>query len=284
MMGDRYGIVHAKFWTDDKVQTWDSDTKVMALYLMTGPHATIAGAMRLPSAYIAADLGWPVKKVLDTLSILYREGFATHCVRSNWVVISRRLTYDRPKSAQQFKGVLNVLRDVPDGHPCWHYLMPQLQALSEQLGMPLPFERKSVDRVSEGYADEQAAVAGVYAASVPVSVTVPVKIRSTEPARRSRLSSAAPMDSDFEEFYAAYPRKVGRAKAAAAYAKARQLAEPAAILGGLRTAIAGWKAKGTKREYIPHPASWLGGERWNDEPDATLPILQPRTSGYGAFV
>ena len=37
------------------------------------------------------------------------------------------------------------------------------------------------------------------------------------------------------------------------------------ILSGLNRYIEYWKSKGTEQQYIPYPATWLNGEKWNDE-------------------
>ncbi len=131
-MTQRYGTVHSRFWISAKEKGWDDATALAALYLLTGPHCTIAGAMRLPLAYMAEDLSWPVEKCRDTLAILYRDGFLTRCERSDWTVINKRLLYDRPMGSKQLVGVLRVLADMPADHPAWPEIMPLLQELGRQ--------------------------------------------------------------------------------------------------------------------------------------------------------
>lgn len=66
----------------------------------------------------------------------------------------------------------------------------------------------------------------------------------------------------FEEFWAWYPRKVGKAAARKAWNKRKTDAE---------TIIAGALRMGTDRnlpeiQFVPHPSTWLNEERWNDDP------------------
>jgi hypothetical protein len=86
----------------------------------------------------------------------------------------------------------------------------------------------------------------------------------------------------FAEFYAAYPRKVGRGAAERAYAAALRTrkAEPAAIQAGLDAAKRRWNADKTDQHFIPHASTWLNGQRWSDE-DTAPARQQPITGGFG---
>jgi len=64
----------------------------------------------------------------------------------------------------------------------------------------------------------------------------------------------------FEEFWSAYPRKVGKGKARSSWVKAVRSASPEVIIEAVRQTH--WSSD---PEYVPHPATWLNGERWLDE-------------------
>jgi hypothetical protein len=72
--------------------------------------------------------------------------------------------------------------------------------------------------------------------------------------------------SDFDEFWAAYPRKVGKLAALRAYRKARSLASADEILDGIAV----------YREHKPayadwcHPTTFLNQGRWMDEYSETV--------------
>lgn len=78
----------------------------------------------------------------------------------------------------------------------------------------------------------------------------------------SVVQPMVPLDSDFAEFYSAYPRKVGRGQARRAYATARKKTNHQAIMAGL---LAFRKNLPSDAKFIPHPATWLNGERWGDD-------------------
>lgn len=81
-------------------------------------------------------------------------------------------------------------------------------------------------------------------------------------------------DHWFADFWEAYPRKVGKAAALkAAKGKAKTEAERATILAGLQRQLPELRSREVR--YIPHPSSWLNGQRWLDEPE---PVEQERES------
>lgn len=80
-------------------------------------------------------------------------------------------------------------------------------------------------------------------------------------------SSATLQDERFDQFWEAYPRKVGKADARKAWKKAKITAE---IFEKIMTAIAASKESDQwQREagrYIPNPSTWINQGRWDDEP------------------
>jgi hypothetical protein len=69
----------------------------------------------------------------------------------------------------------------------------------------------------------------------------------------------------FAEFWERYPRRIGKAAARKAYDKARKTAQHDDIMFGLSQQMTSLTAR--EAQYIPHPATWLNQERWNDEPE-----------------
>jgi hypothetical protein len=68
---------------------------------------------------------------------------------------------------------------------------------------------------------------------------------------------------DFGTFWAAYPRHEKRAEALKAWGKAIKRAAPAAIIAGAQRYAAD---PNRLPAYTAHPASWLNGDRWEDDP------------------
>lgn len=78
----------------------------------------------------------------------------------------------------------------------------------------------------------------------------------------------------FEEFWRAYPRKVGKDAAARAFAKRK--VDPA-LLAQMLAALKRQAPSLDHREggrFIPHPSTWLNDGRWQDDPEvqATMQV------------
>lgn len=93
----------------------------------------------------------------------------------------------------------------------------------------------------------------------------------SNPIQSESESISESKESDFDAFWAAYPRKVGKADARKAFKKVK------APMAALLTAIDRqkqsdqWQKNGG--QYIPNPSTWLNQGRWEDE--------LPTTSGGG---
>ena len=89
----------------------------------------------------------------------------------------------------------------------------------------------------------------------------------TETKKRSRSSRGDDLAAEgFASFWQAYPRKVAKAAALKAWAKLRpDAALQASILAGLWAAVRSEQWQRDGGAYIPHPATWLNGRRWEDD-------------------
>lgn len=79
---------------------------------------------------------------------------------------------------------------------------------------------------------------------------------------------------DFEAFWTAYPRKAAKDVAAKAFEKAVTRTTLEDMAAGLRRWCTYWSLRG-EPEYIPHPATWLNQNRWNDMPPAVTRSTKP---------
>jgi len=103
----------------------------------------------------------------------------------------------------------------------------------------------------------------------------PVSTRSTEGKRREEKGSSC--TSEFDLFWKAYPRKVGKAEACKSW---ERIKPDAHLLAWIMKALARQKESADwKREFgkfIPHPKTWLNQKLWEDDPE-------PRTEPTAAI-
>lgn len=76
---------------------------------------------------------------------------------------------------------------------------------------------------------------------------------------------------EFDAFWSAYPRKVGKGAARKAFVKAMSGAD-APALDDLLAAVRAYAASIRDMNYCAHPTTWLKQERWSD----TVPVKQVR--------
>ena len=66
----------------------------------------------------------------------------------------------------------------------------------------------------------------------------------------------------FEDFWRSYPRKIEKKKAKQIFMKYDEKHMEKIVVGSKLFAI---EKKNTEEQFIPHPATWLNQERWNDQ-------------------
>ncbi|GAA5231765.1 hypothetical protein FOZ76_14545 [Verticiella sediminum] len=88
----------------------------------------------------------------------------------------------------------------------------------------------------------------------------------------AKTRDTEPMAVTFQAWWAAYPRKCAKKAAERAWSRMPE-AHRRAACDALPVHVEHWRARyGEERSFIPHPATWLNGERWDDELD---PIVKP---------
>lgn len=101
------------------------------------------------------------------------------------------------------------------------------------------------------------------------------------PRQRQPFPKPHPRLYRFEDFWAVYPRKVGKDKAQEAWdklARSPKIDFGDALVDRIVAAVidqATWPEWNRGREYIPHPTTWLNQGRWTDEPPPPDPPRRP---------
>ncbi len=100
--------------------------------------------------------------------------------------------------------------------------------------------------------------------------------RSTERQRKVKSSSSSSDEDDFDtqsqvdqfgQFWAVCPKRVAIERARKAWIKATTIEKPDQIIDAMR--VYAKSVVGKEPQYIAHPATWLNGQQWKDEPVKT---------------
>ena len=105
----------------------------------------------------------------------------------------------------------------------------------------------------------------------------------TEKNSRASRSGREGLNGAFTAFWSAYPRKKSKGHAEKAWLKIKpdeQLASQIIAAVGRATTSDDWTREGGK--FIPHPATWLNGERWEDEIEAVEVIPQKAVAWWAS--
>lgn len=238
-----YGVVSPKFWIGEtgKSLRGKPESQIVALYLMTCPHANMIGVFHCPLVYIAHETGLSFEGASKALASLSEARFLTYDEASETVFVHRMAAYQVGESLKpEDNRVKSVAKEWQNIGPAG---LKAAFAAIYSIAFHLPADDK---KASPSKAPRK-------------------PLRSQEQDQDKNKTPSGP--SPFEVFYQAYPKKEARKDAESVFAKlnpsedllARMLS---AIEAKCRTAD--WTKDGGK--FVPLPATWLRAERWNDEP------------------
>lgn len=162
-----YGVVSPKFWTGStgKALRGDAEAQVLALYLMTCPHASMIGVYHCPVLYMAHETGLSMEGASKALQRLSDGGFCAYDEGSETVFVYRMASFqiaDEMKPGDnRIKAVVKALRNVPvdrfvagflerygDAFGLWEHF-------ESMEGLGSPFEPPSKPRTGTGTGTEQ---------------------------------------------------------------------------------------------------------------------------------
>jgi len=129
-----YGKVKESFWTDKKMLALSDDARMLALYLLTGPHRNLIGCMRVPDGYLLADLRWSQARLTDAIAMLSGCHFICRD-DEGWTIILNQLKHDPFKVPNHAKSAIALANQVPQESVVFQHLVPRLKAALEGIGM-----------------------------------------------------------------------------------------------------------------------------------------------------
>ncbi|WP_176488857.1 hypothetical protein [Candidatus Regiella insecticola] len=124
-----YGVIRTRFWSNTDVQKLSDQAKLLAVYLLTGPHCTMLGFFRLPMGYLAEDLAWHPEVALEGFNALTQINFLTRDPTLDWIFIHHFLKWNPIENPNQGKCIHKLFNQVP---PHSQVFYPLIEALLTQ--------------------------------------------------------------------------------------------------------------------------------------------------------
>lgn len=262
-----YGSVHTCFWSNPDIQSLSDQAKLLALYLLTGPHSTMMGCFRLPTGYVAEDLKWSAETVSKRFVELFKQGFLTRDAATGWTLIPGFLAWNPIDNPNQAKSLRKLFEQVPEKTTVYkqlvdvllqhskHFEPPfhnHLETLFKGFNKPFQNQEQKQDKYQETEQKQKQEVSGERSQTDCLLISVASKSVPTVNSPQSIISIPLNDNSEFiiseqqlGEWQALYPA--------------------VDILQTLRN-IRGWnlanpKRRKTKSGVLNHVSQWLAKEQ-----------------------
>lgn len=153
-----YGTVASQFWVrgTGKELRGDLEAQVVALYLMTSPHANMIGVFHLPVMYLAHETGLSEQGAIEALQRLAGKDFCTY--EDEWVCVhnfaANQIGEELKAEDKRVKGVINELAKVPKGS-CRDAFVSRYQVPFHLPGSPLEAPSKPLRSQKQKQKQEQ---------------------------------------------------------------------------------------------------------------------------------
>lgn len=266
-----FAKVAPQFWigkTAKEIRRFGRDCQVVAMYLITCPSASALGLYYLPIPTLSHETGIPAQGALKALQRLSEAGFCHYDPAAEWVFV--------PKMARfQIGGRL----ELKDNRVKW--IRRELEAFGKS-----PFLNDFLKLYRDDFHLQDVSPSEVPSEAPRSQETETETEKETENIDRVADAPRLPdgsaqkrklkqeLDHRFSDFWAVYPRKAAKADAAAAWQKV-DLHECDKIIADVKRRT-GTEWSGKETTFIPYPATYLRGRRWEDE------VELPRVNGAAA--
>jgi len=136
-----YGQIQCSFWGSPEIAGLDSNGKLLAAYLLTGPHSNGLGCFRVPLGYVMADLGWDKKTVSKGFEDLIDSGFCLRCNDTEWVIMPKYLKWNPIANPKVGAARVKEARACPTVASIWPAMV---EAIDIYAGKHLPKDFRDI--------------------------------------------------------------------------------------------------------------------------------------------
>ncbi len=178
-----YRKVATKLWTDPWVFSLSAEEKLLWLWLITNPHANVAGIYQVAAPFIAFETGTDMDFVARTMEKFQRAGKVMWDPEQGVVWVKRMREYQESASPKVQVAIQREIEAIPDGPVKQAYLAHYqrgegVEEIAEHAEKAEgPAEDATEDRVSEG--DDRVSIPYGYSID-RVSIPYPESATETE--------------------------------------------------------------------------------------------------------
>ena len=221
-----YGIISPRFWIGEtgKKLRGNTEAQVLALYLMTSPHANMIGVFHCPVLYMAHETGLSMEGASKALASLIEAGYCSYEESSETVFVHRMAAFqiaEQIKPSDKRAGWVvkewqNIASDVIRAE--FFAIYSEAFNLPKQGQIDSPLEAPSKTHRSQEQEQEQEQDIGALSASPPKSPRgtalsadweLPDDWKTWAERERPDLDAATVAES-FRDYWTAKPGKDGR--------------------------------------------------------------------------
>ncbi|PBB92128.1 hypothetical protein CK215_14475 [Mesorhizobium sp. WSM3864] len=99
-------------WRDRRFRPLDSDGRVLSIYFRSSPHHNMCGCYRVPDAYAAADLVWPIDLYIAVRARLEEAGLILFDEDTDEVYVVGWFEVNAPKGPKQDTGCVRQIEQI----------------------------------------------------------------------------------------------------------------------------------------------------------------------------
>lgn len=275
MSESRYVRVHRSIWPSPAFLSLDKDARFVFLHLTTTPQGNHLGLFRATPEMLAIEPGMSVKAYRAAFERLIEQGMIEYDPEHAVIYLPHFLESNPPANPNVIKGMTRYFEELPDCE-LKAKLYEQLKQLAEGFGEPFAewfterFAKPFENDLGNGYRKP------AYTSNLSLSSSLKKGRGGADQEEQKRLAEA------FEIFYSAYPKKRAREDAEKAWKSLKpdsMLVETIMLALAAQAVSEDWVKEAGK--FVPHPASWIRGKRWEDTIESRytmedLPKLQAR--------
>jgi len=257
----RYKTVDVRLWGDSKFRSLSGSkpsAQGLFIYFLINPYQqAFPGLYKVSETVLMDDLGWG-GSLSGGFRKAFREvlakGLARYDFDARVLFVQNAIRYNLPQSPNVIRSWVRNFDEIPECKLkviAYHTVKKELESLSEG------FRKAFREAFREPFANQEQEQEQDQEHNTIVRNSEPTKKKSSSP-----ISLLPEEEDGYQQFKKIYPRQAGWADAKKAW---RQVDATKSLQIILKNIAERQDFKTREKKFIPLPATFLRGERWNDK-------------------